>query len=583
MADTTYNVTTVYRVETGQATAGINRLAASKSVLTSVTGKLTGAFDGLVGRVVSLGSSAVAAAGSLGVALLTREVFSLNSAAESATIGIAGMIQAGGGAQDFTSAMSASQAIIAQMRRDASALPGTFEDLQNVFQGGLLPGLMAGRSAEQVEDLSARFMAVGKTLNVQSQIAGRELAMMLEGRAGAHVVMFSRLQPLVGKTAQEFNKLSTAERFELISKALRGFDPAIQAYAHTWDAISSTSRDTLTNFMRTSSAPLFERVKNQLFDINSWLERNQARVDQWSHAVGDKLVGAFDRVKSSIIYIHDHFHEIVTDAQTMAERYGGAALLGRGALGLMSNSGVASAVGGVVGGGALGGSLTIAAAVAPFLVAVADGSVSLRRLKSDVDAVVMPLTEGFRNLYNVVEPMASALGRVQFSALEFLLDRAQQAASAFESLTSVLNSVKESIPATVGLYVETFWDEARREFGRFARASLYAIPGIGQVLGVADAYSAYRDRHGGPRAAGEGYEYGRVEGYAHAVTRVLAEDPRHRRRPETPHRGNMTVNVRLIQTINDAANPDAVVVNTRRAIYSAIYHPVETHGAAVMR
>lgn len=586
MADTEYNVLVNYVTKTGQAKSEVDSISKSFTGISDMAGGIARRIDGAFMSIARMGVAAVASAGALGLGALVHGVTRLNAEAESATISIAGMIQAGHGAEDFSQAMSMSQSVIAAMRRDAAALPGEFEDLQRVFQGSLSGGLNAGKSTEQIEQFSGRMMAVSQMLNVDSHTAGRELAMMLDGRAGAHVVLFSRLRAQIGMTAREFNEATPQERFQRLSQALNGFDPAIRAFGNSWSAISSTTTDILKNTLRIATGPLFTRVKTELNEINNYLQAHQERLNEITNTVGQRLASAFDRVKDSVVFIRDHFREIADHARDMGERFGGAALVGRGALGMIANRGVAGAVGGMVGGGVGAGGLMIAAVFTPLIVAIADGSVSLRRLKADVDSVLTPLVHGLGQLWSVLQPVISALGRLQFRALETLLDNVKKVADAFDGIVTTLNDVKNMLPESFVHRAETFFDSFTSLFSRAFDIALHAIPGVGALLTGVDWYRSWRaGRSGFVGNIMPDQEDNRVDAIAPFVQHALAR--REDRRQEVPPRGNMRVDVRIVQTINDAADSDRVLVDTRRAIWSALRSPIESAGpggsSAVLR
>jgi len=582
VADTQYNVLVNYVTKTGQAKSEVDSISKSFTGLSDMAGGIARRIDGAFMSIARMGVAAVTAAGAAGIGALVYGVTRLNAEAESATISIAGMIQAGHGAETFSQAMSMSQSVIAAMRRDAAALPGEFEDLQRVFQGSLSGGLNAGKSVEQIEQFSGRMMAVSQMLNVDSQTAGRELAMMLDGRAGAHVVLFSRLRAQIGMTAREFNEATPQERFRRLSQALNGFDPAIRAFGNSWSAISSTTMDILKNTLRIASGPLFTRVKNELNEINNYLQSHQERLNEIVTNVGQRLAGAFDAVKEKTLFIKDHFGEIVGQAREMGERFGGAALVGRGALGLIANRGVAGAVGGALGGGAGVGGIAIAALMTPLVVAVADGSVSLRRFKADVDSLLTPLENSLKQLTTALEPLISKAGQLQFSWFERLVDNAKKVADAFGLVTSALTYAKDHIPEGMTHYMDTFWEEFRHGMGMAIQSLIYLIPGIGQVIGAVDLYRSWRaGRNGmsGRMMADEPDE--RVDAIAPFVQHALARNER--RQQQVPPRGNLNVNVRIEQTVNDASDPQRLYLVTNRAIWDAVYRPTEMPKNQVMR
>src|SRR6185436_5628028 len=141
MADQIYRVLTVYDTDTSKAEKGYSNLVVT-------LGDLIGLADRAKGMI--------------------KHIIEMQSAAETSKIAIAGMFSAAGmpGANNFQTSLQMSADIITKMRRDARELPGTFEDLQNVFQMSILGGGEAGKSVSQIEQMSANVMAVSKSLNI---------------------------------------------------------------------------------------------------------------------------------------------------------------------------------------------------------------------------------------------------------------------------------------------------------------------------------------------------------------------------------------------------------------------------------
>ena len=108
--------------------------------------------------------------------------------------------------------MSVAADVMSQMRKDAAALPGEFRDLVGIFKTISIPGFQAGASVDEIRAVAAQAMAVSQVMGLPMEQASRELAMLLEGRAGAHNVLGMRLAGLAGQRAEAFNKLTAADR-----------------------------------------------------------------------------------------------------------------------------------------------------------------------------------------------------------------------------------------------------------------------------------------------------------------------------------------------------------------------------------
>src|SRR5262249_24542593 len=144
MADVTYKIVTVYE------TQGLGQIHPDAARAAEALDKLGGAAMRAEGILERLNSYLM---GYLGFSLikgqieaLGHEFVTLNAQAESLQIQLAGMFQAGAapgltGPDKFRDAMQASSELIVKMRKDARELPGTFQDLMNLFQPVLATGL----------------------------------------------------------------------------------------------------------------------------------------------------------------------------------------------------------------------------------------------------------------------------------------------------------------------------------------------------------------------------------------------------------------------------------------------------------
>jgi hypothetical protein len=270
-ADTIYRVLTVYGADASKAKSELGGLAV------------------VIDHVMNLAERAKDMIGG---------ILELQSAAEGAHIAIAGLISASGfpGGNNFGTALKMSSEILQQMRRDAAALPGTFEDMQAIFQRAIPGGAQAGKSVQDIEHLSGRLMAVSKAFQIPAEFAGREFAEMMEGRASSRVALFAKLRQFMGADmdSSKFNALAAPEKWKAIEKALERFNPMIEEYAKTWDTISTTASSYLAQLMRIGSGSTFSGLKAALQSANDWYKRNQVAVDAWAASVGENLGAAFN-------------------------------------------------------------------------------------------------------------------------------------------------------------------------------------------------------------------------------------------------------------------------------------------------
>lgn len=604
MADTTYRVRTVYEADTDGATSKVSALASS-------FGGVARAFDGAaVG-----GALAVA---TVGVGLLLHGVTSLNAGAEEARISIAGLFQAGTGGQGaagFQEALAESDSIIQRMRVHANELPGEFRDLQNVFEGGLLPGLEAGKTAEQIEGLSATFMAVTQGFHIESQNAGRELQMLLEGRAGGHIAMWNHISGLVGKTAQQFNAMSRAARFEAIEHALAGFGPMVQAYGNTWAAAESTAKDHLSQLLRVGTAPLFEHMKDALNQANHWFEANQASLERWATLIGTRIAHGFD-------YIVDKGHQLFEmiqhfDLSHMVEQVqhlGGGMVAARAGMSLLGSTSVLEGAGGLVGGGAMAGAGVIGLVLAPIIAAFATGSVDFGATMHDIGQSVGPIITAFGSLASAFVPLLAAVGAPLIEAFTGLLHIVSPLIAGFANLTaavlrhagSLLSDIGEGLSNIFQLSdAEKATDAEQQQRDRNLRLNapmptldpsvmmgMVAQSAMGDRLEIDRAFQEWMpqinlnvnqllDQVSRHDVVGQSESVGFFGQLLREQRAAAAAHPATAHHPATPT-AHTTVNVRIEQTINDASDPDRVVTSTRQAVRDAWLHPIESHSVAVI-
>lgn len=315
MADTVYVVRTKYKTEgveeSGKqaqtAAPHFNKLGGameearkSSGQLAEASGHLTAALNPLNGMLLKIGAAFGFAKIAEGIKHLTGSLIELNSASESTTIALAGMMQANGafgtqGPEGFANAMGMSAELMRQMRKDARDLPGEFEDLLNIMHGALGGGIQAGKSVWDTEKLAADLMAVSATLKIPSEFAGREVMQLFEGRAGTHNTLWNRLKNQIGMTAEEFNNLTPDKKFDAIKKALVGYQGSIKKFGDTWDAVSSSSTDYIKALARAFGQPIFQAFKNGLSTLNDAFDKNREVITEIAHGLGTVVADGLKR------------------------------------------------------------------------------------------------------------------------------------------------------------------------------------------------------------------------------------------------------------------------------------------------
>lgn len=308
---TTYSVVidlkTVGSLDVGKGATGKGpekAMSLIKSGWKDIEGASSGVMGVLDSAVDKMGSFAKAAAVAGGVAAMGAMYYgvtSLNSELESTKISLGTIFSANGIAGSVPEGMQHASDIIKTMRQDAKALPGEFEDLKGIFITGAIDASRAGASPEQWEKTAAKVMASAKVAQVPMEVASREFAQLMEGRAGAHNVLGTRLFGLSGASAKKFNAQTDAQRFAELSKTLDKYGASIDQFGQSFDGQSSSLVDNAKNLLRQTTEPLFEAVKRELGGINGWFEHSDAMISSWSDYLGGKLVDGFEFGKKEIL------------------------------------------------------------------------------------------------------------------------------------------------------------------------------------------------------------------------------------------------------------------------------------------
>ncbi len=298
MADLKYEV--AVEIDVASKGGGISGLGSGfdklGGTLSKFGGRMADVFTGAVEQAGALAMNMAKVGVGLGVAGAAYGVLKLNAGLESTTTSIAAVLTMQKEVGNIGQGMDKAGSLVAKMKQDARELPGEFEDLLGIFQSGMAAAGNAGINSIQFEQMSAKAMVAAKAMAVPMDQAGRELAQLLEGRAGAHNVFGTRL----GITAKDgFNQSSKEDQVKRINAALDSVP--VSAFAKTFDAISSTFVDNVKQFGTQATGPLFEHIKATLSDINNWFDNNKGQVAQWANQVGRFLTDAFDKGKAVIL------------------------------------------------------------------------------------------------------------------------------------------------------------------------------------------------------------------------------------------------------------------------------------------
>ena len=310
-AGQSYSVDVVYQGRDHGATATADSISGHLVGLQGRIDAVTGAFEGMVRGAAMLGVGGAM----MGVRALMSGVSSLNAQAESTTLTIAGMLNANNVVPTIGEGMKSAAETLRQIRVDAAALPGEAAEFVEVFQTALPAALQAGmRDARAVAAFTNQLGAVGKSFGVDAGQIGRDLRFMLQGHAGGQVAMWTHLGPLIGKTAEQFNKLTAPQRLAALQRVTGRYGGMVQAFGSTWEAATSTITSTGQELLRIGTAPLFEHAKRRVAQLADYLTTRGPDLERKVGLWGERLAAGFDRAYERAVrlfeYVRDHWRVV---------------------------------------------------------------------------------------------------------------------------------------------------------------------------------------------------------------------------------------------------------------------------------
>lgn len=410
--DVLYRVRTLYQVDGDKG--GVGALASSIGGLGGLVDRAAGAVRSLATGAAVLGGAAIIG----GVMALAHGVSDLNAHAEETSLTIAGMVRAAGvtnasgGLATWGESMQFAQQAMRQIREDAAALPGTEEDFIQIFRSGLPGALNAGMRAADVSQFTNRFGAVGRAFQVDAPQIGRDLNLLLQGRAGAQVNMWNALRSHVGKTAEQFNAMSAPARLAALQGAIGHFDDLIRAYQDTWEAQWSTAQSHVTRIATIFSRPMFDSLKSAVAGMNELYDRHAVAIREVAYGAGTVLAQAFDHARDKAWEMQEAVLGLLESRSftTLFDTVvGGARNIAGGVVNTVRNNpgAAASTVGSAAGlamglpglGLALGG-----------LAAFATHTEELNSTLGSLSVVGLDILSVFEPLYSVVMAVESVLG-----------------------------------------------------------------------------------------------------------------------------------------------------------------------------
>lgn len=393
------------------------------------------------------------------------QIADVGQKAEQARISLAGILSGQGLSADFNSGLKDADAALEKIRKDADALPGSAQEFQEAFQTAASAIGTAKLPLNDYIEFVDKATAAGKIFGQDAAQSGRDIALLVEGRAGMDVGLWSKLAPYMGMSvaqAEKFNKLKPEERMEkLLSVVGKGAkDPGklgdmIAAYGDTWDAITSTITSFKDNLFKLGTAPIFKLMKTWAKDTGAWLSSHEKQLNDLVTLVGTGLADAFAKVGEALSGVSVWMDKIASSPfmgeviKSLTSAAGSISEAAGGSFG--SEKGRAGTAGVLIGGGL---AMSIAAPIAAALgVGIAPVTASLILVAGGLEAFLEHTTavaETSGSLAGIVTSLASVIGptRDAFGAVAVILG---------DLFAAVLPSVVEAFDSVVGT-ITSVWN-----------------------------------------------------------------------------------------------------------------------------
>lgn len=300
----------------------------AKDGLTSVLNQIKSSASSAMSSFGAMKNMVLAGAAGIGLGAIVNGIIEVGAQAEQTSLVLGGMLTAFGYAGDLTSGMQQASGVMESIERAAAALPGEAQEYVEVFQAGfslmqtrLIPqmndSLLAGMremtgeqlptALDQMAGFSNQMTAIGRTFQIDAGQIGRDMNLMLSGRAGVGSRTFSALLPYMqqvegqaGLTAISFNHLTDAQRVDVLVKGMAKLRPMLQGAATTWDAITGSIKTTVNQTIRGATLPIFNEIKSVAQEVSTALDHWKPTIVSLGAMISQHLVGAFHSVRRTV-------------------------------------------------------------------------------------------------------------------------------------------------------------------------------------------------------------------------------------------------------------------------------------------
>lgn len=316
VAEVSYDIEAVLRVKNGEFNRRMDEAAARASKFGEGFGAIGTGIENVMNRVGGIASGAatamggVALAGVAGIAYAAKSSISNLQMLEDKGIQMAS-VMAAATSTPFETMKKESDSMFARFRTAAITSAGETADFVNTASLLAGPILGAGKSMTDLENTVKGVIATAPALGASFQQAGSDVMRMLQGSAGAELPFFKAMQsiPSLGiKSAEAFNKMSQAARFDAITKALSNpaFKAGAEAMGQSLTGLLSTAQDVAKNIGGGIFEPFYTKGKAALSKLLDFMNGELLQGGIISNLIGSlgaRFDVAFERLQKNLARI----------------------------------------------------------------------------------------------------------------------------------------------------------------------------------------------------------------------------------------------------------------------------------------
>lgn len=247
-----------------------------------------------------------------------------------------------------------------KLRVDAENLPGSFQELQQMFKGIAVTGLQSGLGLDDIREISSNAVVASKAFGIQADVFMRDIQQMMQGRLTVRDMGARTLLGQIGMGHEDFNKIarSDPQKAAKMIKQLLGtgaIKEAADAYEKSFSGTVERLKSKFQKIFGDIGMPLFDAIKEDMDRLEKWMADNPEKLKKIINDVGQMLVSVYEAIKTlanavkelvAFIFNHKDFFLTLAKSFLVIKAAAGVNALG-GMLGGLAGKGAAGGITGM--------------------------------------------------------------------------------------------------------------------------------------------------------------------------------------------------------------------------------------------